>query len=304
MNNRRNFLAPMALAWVLVVAACSSSGRSPLAGGDPQACMATCERLAADCRADPCSAPVCKGAASPISATTSMAMRGAPASVAGWTARSLRRRTAKPGARPAYNPAVCDRGTAMSAILYHSPSTAALVVHWLLIELDLPHELRALDFDKREQKSPTYLALNPAGVVPTLVLDGQVLTEAAAIVMHPGRPPPRRRPGAGAGQRRACRVLPLDVLVCQHVAAGLSRLVLSRRAGRCRPGAGGAYAGTRGDRRRLGPTQRAPAGTRAVPARRARERGRFHADDVDALVAQHAASGGRLAAAGATTRGG
>jgi len=72
----------------------------------------------------------------------------------------------------------------MSAILYHSPSTAALVVHWLLIELDVPHELRGLDFDKREQKSPAYLALNPAGVVPTLVLDGQVLTEAAAIVMH------------------------------------------------------------------------------------------------------------------------
>jgi len=72
----------------------------------------------------------------------------------------------------------------MSVVLYHSPSTAALVVHWLLIELDLPHELRTLDFDKREQKSPAYLALNPAGVVPTLVLDGQVLTEAAAIVMH------------------------------------------------------------------------------------------------------------------------
>jgi len=72
----------------------------------------------------------------------------------------------------------------MSAVLYYSPSTAALVVHWLLIELDIPHELRALDFERREQKSSGYLALNPAGVVPTLVLEGQVLTEAAAIVMH------------------------------------------------------------------------------------------------------------------------
>ncbi|MDG2526292.1 glutathione S-transferase family protein [Stenotrophomonas sp. HITSZ_GD] len=72
----------------------------------------------------------------------------------------------------------------MRAVLYYSPSTAALVVHWLLIELDIPHELRALDFERREQKSSEYLALNPAGVVPTLVLEGQVLTEAAAIVMH------------------------------------------------------------------------------------------------------------------------
>ncbi|HEY5957298.1 MAG TPA: glutathione S-transferase family protein [Polyangiaceae bacterium] len=68
--------------------------------------------------------------------------------------------------------------------LYWSPSTASLVVHWLLIELDIPHELRQLDFAAREQKSPAYLKLNPAGVVPTLVIDGQPLCEAAAIVMH------------------------------------------------------------------------------------------------------------------------
>lgn len=68
--------------------------------------------------------------------------------------------------------------------LYFSPSTASLVVHWLLIELGLPHELRRLDFDKREHKSAEYLQLNPAGVVPTLVIDGQPITEAAAIVLH------------------------------------------------------------------------------------------------------------------------
>ncbi|WP_066096502.1 glutathione S-transferase family protein [Xanthomonas massiliensis] len=73
----------------------------------------------------------------------------------------------------------------MPATLYYAPSTAALVVHWLLIELDVPHRLHLLDFDRREQKSPEYLRLNPAGVVPTLVLeDGHVLTEAAAIAMH------------------------------------------------------------------------------------------------------------------------
>lgn len=72
----------------------------------------------------------------------------------------------------------------MTTTLYHAPSTAALVVHWMLIELQVPHVLHPLDFDRREQKSPAYLALNPAGVVPTLVLEGQVLTEAAAIVLH------------------------------------------------------------------------------------------------------------------------
>ncbi|AKC87810.1 glutathione S-transferase family protein [Pseudoxanthomonas suwonensis] len=72
----------------------------------------------------------------------------------------------------------------MSVVLYGSPSTASLVVHWLLIELGVDHELRQLDFDRREQKSPEYLAINPAGRVPTLLIDGQVLTEAAAIATH------------------------------------------------------------------------------------------------------------------------
>jgi glutathione S-transferase len=72
----------------------------------------------------------------------------------------------------------------MSTTLYGSVSTASLVVHWLLIELEVPHTLHLLDFDKQEQKSSEYLKLNPAGVVPTLVQDGQVITEASAIVMH------------------------------------------------------------------------------------------------------------------------
>jgi glutathione S-transferase len=70
------------------------------------------------------------------------------------------------------------------AILHYSPGAASLLVHWLLIELDLPHELREVDFSAREQKSADYLALNPSGVVPTLVLDGKPMSEAAAIAMY------------------------------------------------------------------------------------------------------------------------
>ncbi len=72
----------------------------------------------------------------------------------------------------------------MAIVLYGSPSTASLVVHWLLIELALPHQLIQLDFARCEQKSADYLRLNPQGRVPTLVIDGQVLTEAVAIAMH------------------------------------------------------------------------------------------------------------------------
>ncbi len=68
--------------------------------------------------------------------------------------------------------------------LYYSPGSASLVVHWLLIELNLPHTLHAVDLSKAEQKDAEYLKLNPAGVVPTLMIDAKPITEAAAICLH------------------------------------------------------------------------------------------------------------------------
>lgn len=70
--------------------------------------------------------------------------------------------------------------------LYYSPGAASLVVHWLLIEIGARHELRKLDFATREHKRAEYLALNPAGRVPTLLIHGEPMTEAAAMVMHLG----------------------------------------------------------------------------------------------------------------------
>lgn len=67
--------------------------------------------------------------------------------------------------------------------LFASPATASLAVHWILIELGVPYEVEMLDFDRREQKSATYLRLNPGGVVPTLIVDGQPVSETGAILM-------------------------------------------------------------------------------------------------------------------------
>ena len=67
--------------------------------------------------------------------------------------------------------------------LYYSPGAASLVVHWLLIELDAEHELHKLDVENREHKQPAYLKLNPGGVIPTLLVDGEPVYEAAALVL-------------------------------------------------------------------------------------------------------------------------
>ncbi len=67
--------------------------------------------------------------------------------------------------------------------LYFSPGSASLVVHWLLIELNVPHELKRLQLDAGEQRSPEYLRLNPNGTVPTLLIDGVPFYESAGLLL-------------------------------------------------------------------------------------------------------------------------
>lgn len=67
--------------------------------------------------------------------------------------------------------------------LYYAPGAASMVVHWLLIELGVPHELRRVDTGAGQQKSPEYLALNPNGVVPTLIDGGVPRFECGALTM-------------------------------------------------------------------------------------------------------------------------
>lgn len=82
--------------------------------------------------------------------------------------------------------------------LYYAPGAASLAVHLALLELDAPHQLERLDLQARQHKSPAYLKLNPNGVVPTLLVDGQPVYECAALLLllaerHPGAglaPPP------------------------------------------------------------------------------------------------------------------
>ena len=71
-----------------------------------------------------------------------------------------------------------------SYTLYYSPGSASLVVHWMLIELDATHTLAPVDTASGAQKRPEYLALNPNGVVPTLLIDGTPHYEAAALLVH------------------------------------------------------------------------------------------------------------------------
>jgi glutathione S-transferase len=69
-------------------------------------------------------------------------------------------------------------------VLYYYPSNANLAPHILLEEIGAPYRLERVDRDKDAHKSPEYLKLNPAGLIPVLIDDGIALPESAAICMH------------------------------------------------------------------------------------------------------------------------
>lgn len=70
----------------------------------------------------------------------------------------------------------------MSIVFYSAPWSSASPVLSALTELAVPHERITLDLAKKDQKKPAFLALNPNGKVPTLVVDGAPMFEALAIL--------------------------------------------------------------------------------------------------------------------------
>ncbi|GAA0607247.1 glutathione S-transferase family protein [Craurococcus roseus] len=85
-----------------------------------------------------------------------------------------------------------DRGAPVLT-LYLAPGSSSMAPHIALREVGAPFEARPLSFARRENRDPAFLAINPEGKVPTLLVDGRPLTEVAAILFYLAR----RFPEAG-----------------------------------------------------------------------------------------------------------
>ena len=68
--------------------------------------------------------------------------------------------------------------------LYFAPGSSSMAVHIALHEIGASFEGKPMSFKKNDLRSAEYLALNPEGKVPMLVVDGQPLTEVAAILFY------------------------------------------------------------------------------------------------------------------------
>lgn len=71
--------------------------------------------------------------------------------------------------------------------LYFCPGTSSMAPHIALHEVGAPFETRAISLRQKTNRTPEYLALNPEGKVPTLLVDGRPMTEVAAILFYLAR---------------------------------------------------------------------------------------------------------------------
>ncbi len=71
--------------------------------------------------------------------------------------------------------------TAKPILYHHGSSACAAKVRFALAEKHVEWDSRYVDIMAGEQFAPDYLALNPKGVVPTLVHGGEVIRESSVI---------------------------------------------------------------------------------------------------------------------------
>jgi len=68
-------------------------------------------------------------------------------------------------------------------VLHYAPDNASLIVRLALEETGLPYRCALVDRAARAQDSAAYRALNPTGLIPTLVTSDGPISETAAILL-------------------------------------------------------------------------------------------------------------------------
>ncbi len=133
----------------------------------------------------------------------------------------------------------------MLELYHHNISVCAQKVRLSLYEKGLAWEEHHVDLMRSEQISPAYLALNPKGVVPTIVHDGQPVIESTVILeyledafpetpLRPGAPLDRARMRVWAktpddGLHAACGTVTYAVAFADQVLAFHGRKALDDR---------------------------------------------------------------------------
>lgn len=71
--------------------------------------------------------------------------------------------------------------------LYFAPGASSMAPHIALHEVGAPFKATPLSFGRKQTREAAFLAINPEGKVPVLLIDGRPLTEVAGILFYLAR---------------------------------------------------------------------------------------------------------------------
>jgi glutathione S-transferase len=71
--------------------------------------------------------------------------------------------------------------------LYFAPGSSSMAAHIALHEVGATFEAKPMSFKQNDMRSAEFQKINPAGKVPTLLIDGRPLTEVAGILFYLAR---------------------------------------------------------------------------------------------------------------------
>lgn len=111
--------------------------------------------------------------------------------------------------------------------LYYSPGACALASHIALKEVGADHDLVRIDLRQGEQKTPEYLAINPAGKTPALKTAQGVITQNPAILRYLVDTHPEARLVPGTDAFSLARFDAMNGYLSSSLHPALSKLLFS-----------------------------------------------------------------------------
>lgn len=113
--------------------------------------------------------------------------------------------------------------------LYFNPKSRAVIARWMLDECGADYEIVPVDLEKREHKSPEFLAINPAGKLPALVDGATRIFEGAAIGLYLGDKFPQANVAPAVGAPDRGRYLSLMVYSTSQLEPSMGDMLLKEK---------------------------------------------------------------------------
>ncbi|PQZ82807.1 MULTISPECIES: glutathione S-transferase family protein [unclassified Brevundimonas] len=118
--------------------------------------------------------------------------------------------------------------------LYYSPGACAMASHIALEEAGADYELQKVDLKKGEQRTPEYLAVNPAGSTPAMATEQGVITQNVAILAYVAQTHPQAKLAPLGDAYAFARMQAFNAWLASSLHPAIGKVLFSRLEGAAR----------------------------------------------------------------------